>query len=215
MPLSEVHLMDCLEGMRNTPDKAYDLAIVDPPYFDGPQKPGYYAGTKQRTQVGNYKTLSESWEIPNAEYFHELARVSRNQIIWGINYFDIAMPGGRIVWVKGESGSPFSMADIAYQSFYNRIDLFKYTWAGFWQEAGQIKEDRIHPTQKPTALYRWLLKNYAKPGDKILDTHMGSQSSRIAAYDMGFDYTGYEIDPDYFAAGCKRFEDYKKQLKLF
>jgi site-specific DNA-methyltransferase (adenine-specific) len=214
-PISEVRLADCMDMMREFPDKFFDLAIVDPPYFDGPQKPGYYAGTKQRATVGDFKTLVNSWELPDINYFNELKRVSKNQIIWGINYFDVAMPGGRIVWVKGEQGSPFSMADIAYQSFYNRIDLFKYTWAGFWQEAGKEKEERIHPTQKPVALYKWLLKNYAKQGDKILDTHLGSQSSRIAAYLMGFDFWGCEIDADYFEAGEKRFKQQTAQGSLF
>lgn len=213
--ISEVYNEDNMIGMARFPDKFFDLAIVDPPYFDGPQKPGYYAGTKQRTQVGEYKNLSASWQIPGQEYVDELRRVSKNQIIWGINYFNVAMPGGRIVWVKGEQGSPFSMADIAYQSFYNRIDLFKYTWSGFWQEAGKEREMRIHPTQKPVALYKWLLKNYAKPGDKILDTHMGSQSSRIAAHQMGFDYWGWELDKDYFDAGNKRFKEQTAQLKLY
>ncbi|HEY0772121.1 MAG TPA: DNA methyltransferase [Sphingobacteriaceae bacterium] len=212
---SEVFNMDCMEGMKQYPDKYFELAIVDPPYFNGPQKPGYYAGTKQRCEVGEYKDLNESWDIPEQPYFDELIRVSENQIIWGINYFNTSMPGGRIVWVKGIQGSPFSMADIAYQSFYNRIDLFKYTWSGFWQEAGKTREHRIHPTQKPVALYKWLLQNYAKPGDKILDTHLGSGSSRIAAYDMGFDFTGFEIDKDYFEAQEKRFNDFKKQLTLF
>jgi len=205
MPISNVYNEDCMEGMKRFPDKYFELAIVDPPYFDGPQKPGYYAGTKQRTKVGDYKTLNASWQLPGKEYFTELSRVSKHQIIWGINYFDVAMPGGRVVWVKGEQGSPFSMADIAFQSFYNRIDLFKYTWSGFWQEAGKIREGRIHPTQKPVALYHWLLTNYAKPGDKILDTHLGSQSSRIAAYKLGFDFWGWELDPEYFQQGNERF----------
>lgn len=213
--ISEVFNMDCMEGMKQYPDKHFDLAIVDPPYFDGPQKPGYYAGTKQKTDVGEYKSLSASWSIPTKDYFDSLVRISKHQIIWGINYFDVAMPGGRIVWVKGDSGSPFSMADIAYQSFYNRIDLFKYTWAGFWQEAGRTREHRIHPTQKPVALYKWLLDTYASPGDKIIDTHLGSGSSRIAAYDMGFDFTGYEIDKHYFDAQENRFNQYKSQLKIF
>lgn len=212
--ISEVYNIDCVEYMKTLPDKFFDLAIVDPPYFDGPQKPGYYSGTKQRTEVGVYKSLEDCWSVPTQPYFLELARISKNQIIWGINYFNVAMPGGRIVWIKGEQGSPFSMADIAYQSFYNRIDLFKYTWSGFWQEAGKEREVRIHPTQKPVALYKWLLKNYAKTSDKIFDSHMGSQSSRIAAWDMGFDYWGCELDPDYFQQGCKRFEDFRKQLKL-
>jgi site-specific DNA-methyltransferase (adenine-specific) len=206
-PASLIENIDCMEGMAKYPDKFFELAIVDPPYFDGPQKAGYYAGTKQLCEVGEYKDLSASWKIPGQEYIDEIIRVSKNQIIWGINYFNVAMPGGRIVWVKGEQGSPFSMADIAYQSFYNRIDLFKYIWSGFWQEAGKEKETRIHPTQKPVALYQWLLSNYAKQGDKILDTHLGSGSSRIAAYKMGFDFYGFEIDGDYFEAQGKRFQE--------
>lgn len=207
--------IDCMDYMALLPDKAFDLAIVDPPYFDGPQKPGYYAGTKQKTEVGDYKTLKDSWEIPGQAYVDELVRVSKNQIIWGINYFNVAMPGGRIVWVKGEQGSPFSMADIAYQSFYMRIDVFKYTWSGFWQEAGKEREIRIHPTQKPVALYKWLLHNYAKEGNKILDTHLGSGSSAIAAHQMGFEFVGCELDKDYYEAACKRFKEQTMQQSLF
>jgi site-specific DNA-methyltransferase (adenine-specific) len=212
---SQVFNRDCLEAMREMRDKAFDLAIVDPPYFDGPQNPGYYKGTKQRSAAGDYKSLSASWGVPAKPYFDELLRVSVHQIIWGINYFDVSLPGGAIVWIKGESGSPFSMADIAYQSFYRRIDTFKYTFTGFWQEAGMNREERIHPTQKPVALYKWLLTNYAKPGDTILDTHLGSGSSRIAAYDLGFDFTGYELDKDYFEAQETRFANHIAQPKLF
>jgi site-specific DNA-methyltransferase (adenine-specific) len=208
--------MDCMEYMAGLSDKAFDLAIVDPPYFDGPQKAGYYAGTKQLCDVGAYADLSGSWEVPGQEFIDELQRVSSNQIIWGINYFNVALPGGRIVWVKGEQGSPFSMADIAYQSFYNRIDLFKYTWSGFWQEAGNKREERIHPTQKPVKLYEWLLTNYAKKkGQRILDTHLGSGSSAIAAHNLGFDFVGMELDKDYYSAACKRFEQHKAQGSLF
>lgn len=204
-----------MELMARCRDKQFDLAIVDPPYFDGPQKPGYYAGTKQVADVGEYKTLSESWQVPGQEYIDEVVRVSKNQIIWGINYFNVAMPGGRIVWVKGEQGSPFSMADIAYQSFYNRIDMFKYTWSGFWQEAGKEREKRIHPTQKPVALYQWLLKTYAKEGQTILDTHLGSGSIAIACHDYGFDLTACELDKDYFDAAVKRLSEHQKQIKMF
>ena len=200
--------------MATLPDKAFELAIVDPPYFDGPQKPGYYSGTKQRTEVGDYKTLEESWQVPGQKYADELLRVSKNQIIWGINYFNVAMPGGRIVWVKGNQGSPFSMADIAYQSFYLRIDLFKYTWSGFWQEAGK-KETRIHPTQKPIALYKWLLHKYAKPGDRILDTHGGSRSLAIACHQMGFDHVSCELDKDYHEDSVKRFKEQTAQMQIF
>ena len=214
MPKIELLHIDCMEYMATLPDKAFELAIVDPPYFDGPQKPGYYSGTKQRTKVGDYKTLEESWQVPGQKYVDELLRVSKNQIIWGINYFNVAMPGGRIVWVKGNQGSPFSMADIAYQSFYLRIDLFKYTWSGFWQEAGKEKEQRIHPTQKPIALYKWLLHNYAKPGDRILDTHGGSRSLAIACHQMGFDHVSCELDKDYHEASVKRFKEQTAQLSL-
>ena len=214
MPKIELLHIDCMEYMATLPDKAFELAIVDPPYFDGPQKPGYYSGTKQRTEVGDYKTLEESWQVPGQKYVDELLRVSKNQIIWGINYFNVAMPGGRIVWVKGNQGSPFSMADIAYQSFYLRIDLFKYTWSGFWQEAGKEKEQRIHPTQKPIALYKWLLHNYAKPGDRILDTHGGSRSLAIACHQMGFDHVSCELDKDYHEASVKRFKEQTAQLSL-
>lgn len=205
---------DCMEMLPQVPDKYYDLCICDPPYFDGPQKPGYYAGTKQRCKVGQYKSLKSSWKPLNKRGFNEIKRVSKNQIIWGINYFNVKAPGGRIVWIKGEMGSPFSIADIAYHSFYRRIDVFKYTWSGFWQEAGQKKEKRIHPTQKPVALYQWLLKNYAKPGDKILDTHGGSCSLAIACDIMGYDCTIYEIDKDYYNAAVDRFKRHKQQLTL-
>ena len=214
MPKIELLHIDCMEYMATLPDKAFELAIVDPPYFDGPQKPGYYSGTKQRTEVGDYKTLEESWQVPGQKYVDELLRVSKNQIIWGINYFNVAMPGGRIVWVKGNQGSPFSMADIAYQSFYLRIDLFKYTWSGFWQEAGK-KETRIHPTQKPIALYKWLLHKYAKPGDRILDTHGGSRSLAIACHQMGFDHVSCELDKDYHEASVKRFKEQTAQMQIF
>lgn len=212
---------DNMALMARYPDNHFDLAIVDPPYFDGPQKKGYYKGTKQKTEVGNYKDLSESWEFPQKEYFTELLRVSQNQIIWGVNYFDVVLPGGRIVWVKGEQGSPFSMADIAYQSFYNRIDLYKYTWSGFWQQAGREKEKRIHPTQKPVALYEWQLVNYAKPNQKILDTHLGSGSIAIAIdkvnkiEGMNLSLTACELDKEYYDAAMKRIEQHTRQTTIF
>jgi site-specific DNA-methyltransferase (adenine-specific) len=188
--LNNIYQGDCMDYMKDIPDGFFHLSIVDPPYFDGPQKPGYYSGTKQRCEMGN-------------------------QIIWGINYFNISLPGGRIIWIKGESEtSPFSMADIAYNSFYNRIDVYKYTWAGFWQEKGAKREKRIHPTQKPVALYKWLLRNYAKEGDKILDTHLGSASSIIACIDMGFDFMGIELDEEYYAKALQRVNNHLRQGDL-
>ena len=204
-----------MEIMKDIPDKYFELAIVDPPYFDGPQKANYYKGTKQKTDVGQYKDLSESWLLPNKKYFIELKRISKNQIIWGINYFDVSMPGGRIIWIKGVEKSPFSMCDIAYQSFYNRIDMFKYLWSGFWQENMKKKEIRIHPTQKPITLYRWLLQNYANPGDKIIDTHSGSGSLAIACYLEGYDFLAIEKDYDYWKASVERYETEISQGKLF
>ena len=211
----EILNIDCMEYMRQQPDKSFDLAVCDPPYFDGPQKPGYYVGTKQRANVGEYKDLSKSWQVPRKDYFDEVVRVSKNQRIWGINYYDFAAPGGRIVWVKGAQGSPFSIVEIAYQSFYNRIDLFNYLWSGFWQEPGRHKEARIHPTQKPVKLYEWILVNYAKPGQRILDTHLGSGSSAIAAHNLGFDFVGCELDSDYCNAATKRFKQHTAQLTIF
>lgn len=206
---------DCLEAMREMPDKCFDLSIVDPPYFEGPQKPDYYKGTKQKAKTGKYKTLVNSWSLPDAEYFAELKRISENQIVWGINYFDVSLPGGRIVWVKGLENSPFSMCDIAYQSFYNRIDLYKYLWSGYWQGDMKNKEERIHPTQKPVKLYEWLLTNYAKPGDKILDTHLGSGSIAIACHNLGYDLTAFEIDKEYFEAASKRLARHQAEPPLF
>lgn len=205
--------VDCMEYMRSLPDKYFDLAVCDPPYFDGPQKPGYYKGSKQRHEVGEYKDI-KTWAIPGQEYFDELKRISINQIVWGINYFDVKAPGGRIVWIKGGENSPFSMADIAYQSFYLRVDTFKFLWSGFLKEPGADKESRIHPTQKPVKLYEWILTNYAKPGQTIFDSHMGSGSSAIAAINLGFEYVGCELDADYYAAACKRIEQHAAQERL-
>lgn len=207
--------VDCMEYMRTLPDKYFDLAVCDPPYFDGPQKPGYYEGTKQRSRIGDYKDISGTWEVPGQVYIDELARVSNNQIVWGINYLKVMAPGGRIVWVKGSEDSPFSMAEIAYQSFYNRVDLFKYLWSGFWREPGAEKENRIHPTQKPIKLYEWILGKYAKAGQKIFDSHMGSGSSSIAANNTGFEFVGCELDADYYASACKRISLHAQQERLF
>jgi site-specific DNA-methyltransferase (adenine-specific) len=205
---------DCMEYMATCDDNSFDLAIVDPPYFEGPQKNGYYTGTKQSAKTIEYMALP-SWEVPGQEYIDELIRISTNQIIWGINYFDVSLPGGRIVWIKADQGTPFSQADIAYHSFYNRIDTFKCLWAGFWKDKKTKGEHRIHPTQKPIALYDWLLHNYAKPGQKIIDTHLGSGSSAIAAHYFGCDFVGLEIDKDYFEAAQKRFKNETRQIAMF
>lgn len=216
--ISEVYNMDCMEYMRSIPDKFFDLAVVDPPYFDGPKKLGYYGGniTSSGVRRKGYKAIH--WEVPQEDYFEELLRISRNQIIWGINYFHYSIFGpGRIVWNKVNGKSSFSDCEIAYCSMINTVRMFTYMWNGMFQgkslKEGHIQqgdkrknEKRIHPTQKPIALYAWILSNYAKRGDKILDTHLGSGSSRIAAYKMGFDFYGTEIDKEYFDAQEKRFK---------
>lgn len=219
MDNTRVFNQDCLPAMKGFRDKEFDLAIVDPLYgldsanlIPGSDVSSNGIARKQKAQ--GIKNLSGDLR-PTDAYFTELLRVSKNQIVWGINYYEIFLGSGRIVWVK--NNPVLSGAELAYQSFTGGTYVFEYNWSGYIQgpNGSKSREIRIHPMQKPVPLYKWLLKNYAKPGDKILDTHLGSQSSRIAAFDMGFDFTGYELDKDYFDAGCKRFDNHKMQLKLF
>lgn len=203
--------MDCMVGMKEFPDKYFDLAITDPPYGIG------HTNNKGQNNLATTNPDKMTWnkKVPSKDYFMEVFRVSRHQIIWGVNYYPYDLfAGGRVIWDKGATGD-FSDCEIAYCSLQRTIRKFEYLWNGMIQQFNGNREIRIHPTQKPVALYKWLLKNYAKEGDKILDTHLGSQSSRIAAFDMGFDFTGYELDKDYFEAGNKRFANHKAQLKLF
>jgi len=210
---SEVFNTDCLEAMKAYPDNYFELAIVDPPYGIGE------ANEKRMQSRGHsqkkYKGGDWDLEPPNKEYFIELQRVSKNQIIWGANHFIENIQNSNspcwLFWDKDGFGD-FADGELAWCSFKTAVRKFKWTWNGFRK---QSPEDRIHPTQKPIALYRWLLQNYAKEGDKILDTHLGSGSSRITADMEGFDFTGYELDKDYFDASCKRFNEYKMQTKLF
>ena len=215
MSESVVYNMDCIEEMKQYPDKWFDLAVVDPPYGIGASKGTW--GSTNKGKVKNYGKKKWDNEPPSPEYFYELFRVSKNQIIWGANHFISRMPYDSscwIVWDKDNSAD-FADCELAWTSFDKAVRKFKFRWNGMLQENMKDKEQRIHPTQKPVALYKWLLHNYAKAGDRILDTHLGSQSSRIAAHDMGFDFTGFEIDKEYFDAGEKRFNNYKLQTKLF
>ena len=204
--ISEVHNIDCLEYLKTVPNKFFDLAIVDPPY-------GINAGKMTMGSGKHIFTKDKSWDsgIPNQEYFSELFRVSTNQIIWGGNYFTEFLPPSPhwILWDKKKPNLSFAEGEMAWVRNGKNLRIF-YHYSALVENGG-----KIHPTQKSVKLYRWLLENYAKQGDKILDTHMGSQSSRIAAYDMGFDYWGTELDKDYFDAGNKRFELFKSQGKLF
>jgi site-specific DNA-methyltransferase (adenine-specific) len=202
---SEVFNTDCLE-YRTLPDKAFQLAIADPPYGIGED------GAKNHSRNNMAKATlytPKEWDakaMPQ-EWYDELRRISRNQIIWGANHFISHIPFDSpcwVVWDKKNSGD-FADCELAWTSFPTAVRIFRFMWNGMLQEDMSHKEIRIHPTQKPVALYAWLLKNYAKPGDRIFDPMMGSQSSRIAAYKMGFDYVGCELDKEYFDKGCERF----------
>lgn len=203
---SVVYNQDCLEAMRQMDDKVFDLAIVDPPYGIGYDT----ALSKTNWSKGRNDYLDKAWDdgIPTDEYFTELKRVSVNQIIWGGQFFPLLSTRCWLIWFKSEH---FTSGDfeMAWTSFDEPNRVFKFA------RIMAHRVGKIHPTQKPVALYKWLLTNYAKPGDTILDTHLGSGSSRIAAYDLGFDFTGYELDKDYFEAQEKRFADHIAQPKLF
>jgi site-specific DNA-methyltransferase (adenine-specific) len=203
--------MDCMEGMAKYPDKYFDLAIVDPPY--GINRSGQKeTNTKLKKHKRKYFE-DKKWDnkIPEINYFNELLRISKNQIIWGANYF-VNYLNSSMGWVFWDKGQDLTMSDgeLAYTSFNVALRRIKINRSQLILEGGTI-----HPTQKPVKLYKWLLTNYANQGDKILDTHLGSGSSRIAAYDMNFDFVGFELDKDYFDAQEKRFNDFKMQGKLF
>ena len=214
---------DCMIAMKEFPDKYFELAIVDPPYginFDG-NTTVKGKGGKANTFSNKQHHHKKGWDTqrPSKEYFEELGRVSKNQIVWGGNYFaDLLTPKkGWIFWDKkitNANNTNFSDGELAWTSFDCILRRFTYDWIGFGYLNNPQGEKKMHPTQKPVALYRWLLTNYAKQGDKILDTHLGSGSSRIAAHQLGFDFTGYEIDKDYFEASEKRFKLVTSQQQI-
>ena len=230
--------MDCMDAMRQFPDGFFDLAIVDPPYGIGiTGKPGggnaraLKTGFNRRSETGRngeqvwggYVVPPKSYHAfndqvpPDAAYFAELKRVSKNQIIWGGNYFlnYLGATSCMIFWDKCRDGLAFADGELAWTSFKKPTRRFRFRWNGLLQEDMKNKEERIHPTQKPVKLYEWLLKNYAKPGYKILDTHVGSASSLIACYRMGYEYWGYEIDPVYYEMAQQRIEKVKQQISIF
>ena len=215
MTVNLLHI-DCMEYLKTCKDNEFDLAIVDPPYGIG--MAGGKIGGDNLGQAENYKNFhGDDLEPPAKDYFIELQRVSRNQIIWGANHFIQNIGLGSpcwIVWDKQKSGN-FADCELAYTSFKTAVRKFTFQWNGMIQGDMKNKEIRIHPTQKPVKLYNWLLKNYAKEGDKILDTHLGSASSAIAAHYGGFDFTGCELDEDYYIAACKRYMDETAQEALF
>ena len=214
--------------MSECKDNEFDLAVVDPPYFNGPNKLGYYGARVSSTGIyrpGYEKT--DDWEVPEQPYFDELQRVSKNQIIWGINNYKIQNIGaGRIVWDKVKNpNNTFSDCEIAYSSFHDSIRMFVYLWDGMLQaksiheprtQRGNKKknEKRIHPTQKPVALYDWILQKYSKPGQKILDTHLGSGSICHAAHKAGIDLIGCEKTKKYVDDAREWFDKFSAQMRF-
>lgn len=225
--MNVAYCMDCMEALRAMPDKSFDLAVVDPPYYSGPERRGFYGkafSTKGVRRV-DYP-VTDKWVVPNGEYFRELERVARCYIVWGCNYFPYVFAPGRIVWDKCNGSSTFSDCEIAATNCHDSVRIFRYLWNGMMQgksiSHGEIQrgnksenEKRIHPTQKPVDLYRWIFANYTKPGFKILDTHLGSGSSRIAAHEAGLDFVGYEIERRYFDLQEERFSSHIAQISLF
>ena len=199
---------DCMDYMRSLPDNAFDLAVVDPPY----SKAGGNVGRTGGTCAAKYGTSIRNWDIaPSEEYFKELFRVSRNQIIWGGNYFNMPPTRCFLIWRKLSISENFTMAmaEYAWTSFDGNAKVFDCA------PQGKKNDPRIHPCQKPIALYKWILERYAKQGDRILDTHLGSGSSAIAAQLLGFDFVGIEIDDAYYNAAVNRIIKYTKQFKIF
>lgn len=207
---NEAFNVDCMDYMKNCDDKQFDLAIVDPPYGieEMTGKEVNHGRGKLKNRAFNFgeKKFNQWDKAPSKEYFIELFRVAKNQIIFGGNYFSLSPTRGFIVWDKSQPFPNFSACEFAWTSFNVPAKIFKFD-----NRVG----GKIHPTQKPVALYKWILKNYAKKNDTILDTHLGSGSSRIAAYDMGFNFVGTEIDSEYFEKQEKRFRDHCAQGNLF
>ena len=208
---------DNMELMAEFKDNHFDLAIVDPPYGIDltNQSQGKGGGVARKIE---YKKTNWDKSAPNKEYFDELFRVSKNQIIWGANHFIERINRNSscwVVWDKENGATDFADCELAWASFKTAVRKIKYRWQGMLQEDMKNKEFRIHPTQKPKALYKWLLQNYAKEGDKILDTHLGSGSIAIACHEMGFDLTGCELDKEYFQTMLKRIETETAQQDLF
>ena len=208
---------DNMELMARYEDNHFDLAIVDPPYGIDIAKNGSVGGVGL-CKVTDYGAKKWDSKAPDGSYFIELKRVSKNLIIFGANHFIENIPNANsscwIVWDKDNSGN-FADSELAYTSFKTSVRNFKWRWNGMLQQNMKNKQKRIHPTEKPIQLYEWLLMNYAKEGDKILDTHLGSGSIAIACHNLKFDLTACELDKDYYDAAIKRIEQHKAQIRMF
>ena len=207
--------MDCMEYMKTLPDKAFELCICDPPYGIN-----LIGANVIKNKSDSNTVFNTEWDnsIPDKAYFEELMRVSKEQIIWGGNYFlnHLGYCKAPIIWDKLNGDSLYADGEMAWTSkgLPKNLKIWRHQWCGAFKDSERGAK-KIHPTQKPVALYEWLLTNYAKQGDKILDTHLGSGSSRIAAYNLGFDFVGCEIDEDYFKAQEERFARHTAQVRLF
>ena len=205
---------DNIKLMARYSDNYFDLAIVDPPYGGNDA-----IGLKDNTSKNKQATKRTKYNVfkniaPSKKYFDELIRVSKNQIVWGVNFYkNYDFYGGRLVWDK--KGTAFGRAELAYLSMTKSVNICEIIWNGMIQHDMKNKEQRIHPTQKPVKLYEWLLMNYAKENDKILDTHLGSGSIALACHNLGFDLTACELDKDYYDAAMKRIEQHKAQIRMF
>lgn len=217
LPLNDFYNMDCMDGMKDYPDGYFDLAVIDPPYGGGAwkdKKRGRFTGGGR---FGKYDVAAQdgngnTWDVaPNESYFTELFRVCKNYVIWGANYFQLPPTRCFLVWYKPSISDNFSMAnvEIAYTSFDGNAKLFEKA------PNGSLQEPRFHPTQKPVELYTWILARFAKKGDKILDTHVGSASSLIACHRAGLDYVGFEINKRYYEMATKRLDAEKAQVSMF
>ena len=225
---------DCMDALKRFPDKFFDLGIVDPPYgimvanheggkvvggggraFGGKSKSKVWGEHKSLTQGREYHTFNDS-QPPDEEYFRELERVCKRRIIWGGNFMldYLGKATCMLVWDKGRRDLDQADVEIAWTDLPGQSRIFTYKWNGMLQENMKQKEERLHPTQKPIALYSWILSKFANPGDKILDTHVGSASSLIACHRSGLDYWGYEIDPIYYAAAKERLDREKAQMNM-
>lgn len=221
-----LHLGDCMKVLSQLPDMSFDLAIVDPPYFSGPERRQFYGKKISSIGVSRLYAKSEKWQVPTAEYFDELRRVAKKYIVWGCNYFDYVFAHGRIVWDKCNGASSYSDCEIAATNLIESVRLYPFMWNGMLQGKSiiegrtiqgnkKLNEKRIHPTQKPVALYAWLLTKFAQPGWKILDTHLGSGSIAIACEALNFPLLGIELDCHYYEAAKNRLQIYQNTPTLF
>lgn len=216
--LNKIYNEDCLNAMKKMPNGYFELAIIDPPYGIGASN-GTRVINKNKTWKNakdNNNVIKGNWDnsIPSKEYFKELFRISKNQIIWGGNYFELPQNNNWIIWDKKITNHTFSPFEMAWSS-QGKCKIFRWMLEGYKSENPLEMQKRFHPTQKPIALYEWLLKNYAKKGDKILDTHLGSGSSIIACKKLGFEYMAFELDKDYYDATIKRIQKFDKQINFF